>query len=562
MLAPNPIASLPYELSCIFQTLLPPLTGENRSTLKALILDEGRCTAPVTVWAEKNLLIDGYTRHEIVQELRNEGHTIDDPQIHLKSFASESAAKIWAIKHQRGRRNGWTNYQEIRAIINDEPLMNEVSAAARARMTAGTRLTPGQTSDEGGKGRVDEIIGGMIGVSHQTVHEARVIAGDEGLDREVMRGTVTAHAAFSSVRAHHLREQEHADWQEALKQVPEYESAGTLLNSITKIDVFEGMKQLADGSVDLIFTSVPYPITSVIYPTPEPFYNGNYDDYLAKMLRLWKESSRVLPLGGRLIVNFDNVNIPAEERKDRRVRFDLRKDFANQMDTTDLDFWDEYVWSKQNAVGTRPAIGTKHDPAGHRVNNNTEYVCVWVKGGQRHTPRRNDLPKVKLIDFLTREQFQWSMQLWEISPQSRVKSRHRCSFPLELAARVIKLYTYRHDVVLDPFCGWGTTCIAAVENGRQYIGFDAAGTYVKRARERIEIAKQAVADLAANPPTKEVKQPSIKQIKNSGKFYCMNKSTNNTRRNERSTQRKTGSAAPREGGYDRQLRRANSTTGR
>jgi DNA modification methylase len=516
--------SRPYRLDPYFH--LPQPAAENRAELKRLMIEAGRCIAPIIYWKEEGILLDGYTRLQIIDEIRENGQPdFPDPEARPMSFKTRVAAKQWALRHQIGRRAGFDNFTLIDTFAADETLMRSITAPAKHRMLAGKKSSDPVPASE--QGRTVEVIAKRLHVGKQTVHEALAVRRFPRVVAAVRSGQITAHQAYSSIRSNVRRQQQNNRVASNHRRIPTYEGNG-LLNGIHLIDVLEGLRQLQPASVDLIFTSPPYPLSAVEYPTPTPFYTGDYAAYLEKMNTIWRECRRILKPGARLIVNFDNVNIPPNEREGEEVRRDLRRDFANQLDGLDFVFTDEYVWAKQNAVGLRPAMGTKGSPVLPRCNNNTEYVCVWSNQKLRIEPMSDELN-----DLTDTEHFKWSMQLWEIPPQTRPADGkgHRCAFPTELARRIIKLYSYRSQVVLDPFSGSGTTCAVAAELGRQYIGFDAAAKYVASARKRVAAAIKQARSLADNPP-KPIKAdpPTLKSIMNQAKFATLHRLARQSKR--------------------------------
>jgi hypothetical protein len=95
----------PFSIVPEFQNLLPALNGDERATLKTLILGHGGCLNALVVWREQNILLDGHHRKQIIEELMAEGHTINPPRIEYLSFADATSAKEWVYQHAGGQRN-------------------------------------------------------------------------------------------------------------------------------------------------------------------------------------------------------------------------------------------------------------------------------------------------------------------------------------------------------------------------------------------------------------------------------------------------------------------------
>jgi site-specific DNA-methyltransferase (adenine-specific) len=89
----------------------------------------------------------------------------------------------------------------------------------------------------------------------------------------------------------------------------------------------------------------------------------------------------------------------------------------------------------------------------------------------------------------------WTLDTWSINPESAKRIGHPAPFPVELPRRLIELYSYSGDLIMDPFCGSGTTCVAALQAGRDYLGFDVDEKYVKLARNRVKNVQQTLSGI-------------------------------------------------------------------
>jgi site-specific DNA-methyltransferase (adenine-specific) len=144
----------------------------------------------------------------------------------------------------------------------------------------------------------------------------------------------------------------------------------------------------------------------------------------------------------------------------------------------------EIIWQKGRGANGSCAWGSWRSARAPRLRDLHEYLLVFAKGSFT----RPD----KGTSNLSAEEFtEATLSVWEIMPVSAKKVGHPAPFPVELANRVIKLYSYVDDVVLDPFIGSGTTAVAAKQNGRHYVGFDISAEYCRLAEERIAHATRA-----------------------------------------------------------------------
>ena len=241
------------------------------------------------------------------------------------------------------------------------------------------------------------------------------------------------------------------------------------------------MSMVESSSVALVVTSPPYfagkEYEESLGQNGAP---GTYFEYLALLRDVFAECQRVLEPGGRIAVNVANLG--------RRPYRSLAGDVTEILQGLGLLLRGEVVWWKGRAAGGSCAWGTFQRPSNPVLRDVTERVVIASKGrfdralkpAQRH---QLDLPSTATI---SRDEFlEATTDLWEIPPESATRVGHPAPFPVALPKRLIELYTYEGDVVLDPFMGSGTTAVAAVRTGRHYIGFETDQSYVDRSNERV-----------------------------------------------------------------------------
>ena len=139
----------------------------------------------------------------------------------------------------------------------------------------------------------------------------------------------------------------------------------------------------------------------------------------------------------------------------------------------------EIIWHKAAGAGSSTAWGSWMSASNPTLRDVHEYILVFSKGSMGRS--------VKGESSITRDEFlEYTKSVWSFQPASAKKVGHPAPFPVELPYRLIQLYSFKGDVVLDPFCGSGTTCLAALQTGRHYVGFDVSEEYVELARRRLE----------------------------------------------------------------------------
>lgn len=264
------------------------------------------------------------------------------------------------------------------------------------------------------------------------------------------------------------------------------------------------MSAVTSGSVALVVTSPPYFAGKQYEEELErDGVPSSYLEYLGLLRDVFAECVRTLEPGGRLAVNVANLG--------RKPYRSLSADVIGILeDDLGLLLRGEIVWQKGEGANGSCAWGSYRRAANPVLRDITERVVVASKGrfdrarsaAQR---RRDGLPHESTIatdDFLS-----LTLDVWSMPTESAKRVGHPAPFPVELPAQLIRLYTYRDDLVLDPFLGSGSTLVAAAQLGRRYVGYDLDADYVELARQRVGAAlaatpsEQAIAEAATGAET-------------------------------------------------------------
>lgn len=240
---------------------------------------------------------------------------------------------------------------------------------------------------------------------------------------------------------------------------------------------------IADSSVALVVTSPPY-YAGKEYEEAigEGHIPASYIDYLDMLHDVFAECARKLEPGGRIAVNVANLG----RRPYRSLSADVIDILQNRLK---LLLRGEIIWQKARGAGGSCAWGSFQRPGAPVLRDLTERVIIASKGRFDRAQRAQDRKRTNLpaVGSATADEFmEATTDVWEIRPASATRVGHPAPFPIELPQRLIDLYTYRDDLVLDPFMGAGTTALAAVRTGRNYVGFDTDADYVALAEQRIE----------------------------------------------------------------------------
>lgn len=229
----------------------------------------------------------------------------------------------------------------------------------------------------------------------------------------------------------------------------------------------ECMDEIPNYSVHLMVTSPPYNVTK------EYDDNLTLSEYRGLLKRVFTETYKKLVTGGRACINLANLG--------RKPYIPLHSYIIEDMLEIGFLMRGEIIWNKASSASPSTAWGTWLSAANPILRDIHEYILVFSK----EAFNRKNVPK--RTSTITKDEFlQFTKSVWTFPAESARKIGHPAPFPLELPYRVIQLYTFKGEVVLDPFCGSGQACIAAIKAGRHYIGYDIKEDYVKLSERRIK----------------------------------------------------------------------------
>ena len=256
-----------------------------------------------------------------------------------------------------------------------------------------------------------------------------------------------------------------------------------LRNTVGLGDCVELIEEMPAESVDLIFTSPPY-----FNARPEYTEYEEYEHYLFKMRQVINRCRRVLGEGRFFVMNVAPVLLRRASRNESSKRiavpFDLHRIFTEE----GYDFIDDIIWLKPEGAGWATGRGRRfaadRNPLQYKAVPVTEYVLVYRKHTDllidwhiRNHPDKNLVEESKIADGYERT------NVWRINPA--IGSKHPAAFPQELAEKVIRYYSFKRDVVMDPFAGSGTVGAAASRLDRRFVLFDNNPEYVELMRQEI-----------------------------------------------------------------------------
>ena len=228
----------------------------------------------------------------------------------------------------------------------------------------------------------------------------------------------------------------------------------------------ENMKELPNSSIHLMITSPPYNVGK-IYDK-----DLSMEEYLTLLKNAFEEVKRVLVTGGRVCINVANLG--------RKPYIPLHSHIIKIMGELGFLMRGEIIWDKSSSAGASTAWGSWQSAKNPTLRDIHEYILIFSKDNYSRykDEKRDTITKGEFMDF--------TKSIWRFSATSAKKIGHPAPFPEELPRRLIHLYSFEEDIVLDPFMGSGQTAIAAVKSKRNYVGYEIDKIYCELAEKRIK----------------------------------------------------------------------------
>ncbi|HZK30511.1 MAG TPA: site-specific DNA-methyltransferase [Methanoregula sp.] len=242
------------------------------------------------------------------------------------------------------------------------------------------------------------------------------------------------------------------------------------VNHIICADALHALACIPDQSIDLIITSPPYNFGHAYAHDPHDDTH-EWNQYFENLLGIWQECVRVIRPGGRIAVNIQPLfsdYVPTHHL------------ISHQLAGLGLLWKAEILWEKNNYNAKYTAWGSWKSPSMPYIKYTWEFIEVFDKETHKKCGRQED------IDITAEEFKEWVLGRWSFPPEIHMKDyNHPAMFPEELPRRLMKLFSYKNDIVLDPFNGAGTTTLVAWKLHRRFIGIDVSDQYCETAFQRL-----------------------------------------------------------------------------
>ena len=253
--------------------------------------------------------------------------------------------------------------------------------------------------------------------------------------------------------------------------VSEHPDIKKFLNKIIIGDAESVLSKIPSNSIDIVLTSPPYNFGHS-YANDSTQDTVEWNEYFKKLFNIWKECYRILKPGGRMVVNVQPLfsdYVPTHHIISKQL--------------LDIGFlWKaEVLWEKNNYNAKYTAWGSWKSPSMPYLKYTWEFIEIFDKETHKKSGKK------EYIDITGEEFKEWVYAKWRFTPETRMKEfSHPAMFPEELPMRVLKLFSYKGDIVLDPFNGAGTTTVVAWRLRRRFVGIDISKKYCEIAFKRIK----------------------------------------------------------------------------
>jgi DNA modification methylase len=262
---------------------------------------------------------------------------------------------------------------------------------------------------------------------------------------------------------------------------------------------------IPDRSIHLVITSPPYWTLKRYHEHPGQMgHIEDYETFIAELSKVWQHCYRILVPGGRLICVVGDVCL-SRRKFGRHVVVPLHADIAVSCKKIGFDNLNPIIWYKIAKANYEVDNGTKFFGKPYEPNaiikNDIEFILMQRKPGGYRKPTTEQ----RQLSMIGKEEYSsWFQQIWDIPGASTKK--HPAPFPLELAYRLVRMFSFWGDTILDPFCGTGTTMLAAMRANRNSIGIEIDPEYCQMALKRLQREGRTLFD------QKEIKFEKIEEL--------------------------------------------------
>jgi len=482
------------------RNLLPAVSAEGLSRLESDLIAHG-CLAPLVVWKERGILIDGYQRLAMLLK-----HGITFKVVEL-SFDSIEAVRLW--RWRINNRNRWTGKGEqiewairtwkdyFETIGQQRRQMGRSSLGGKAPRLRWSTAVGQECSPPVSGDTVKAVWKGLQAVERLRQNYGDIVnaEGHSGFTEadhllDGLRNGELKPARFDWVAEKAVRVRER-DPKVIHKGIEQYHSPDGVVNTILKGDCREVLKVFPSDKVSLFVFSPPFN-AGKDYGIGKEADDLPYHEHLDFLTTVGAEMYRTLRPGGRVVINLDSIRSRSNSEEQLHYHRPINADVVYRLRDIGFMPMTEIFWRKPSVGNHKTTWG--HPPLIPAMRREIEYLLVFSKhSGDEKRPfhlvpdadsGRSDMNSENLAV--------WTNNVWDIPAETKGRDGHPCPYPEHLVERIIKLFSYTNDWVVDPFVGSGTTTAVAARHGRRWTGIDIVDKWchdsLARTKEALSLA--------------------------------------------------------------------------
>ncbi len=470
------------KIATYFSKLLPQQTvvDEELSIFEDRLKNEDGF-AVFAVWKEENLLLTDYFKFAYCKK-----HNIPYDIIYL-SFASRKEAVEWVGNNQLQRLN-LNSWQRGKLAVDIWRKDYEKQANANKKMSQGRGKKGRKISNDVFKPiDVRQKLANKAGLSRDTMNKILTII-DYKKNKEVVEnldnGEISIAQGFNDVKR--MKKAESKKNKNLTIFPYTNDLSKGIENNVIHTKVLEGLKLVPDNSVSLIFTSPPFNV-SMDYKIDKNKDSLKWKDYLAWLKEVFAACYPKLRKGGRIAIEIEQIKTREKEDQSFEYRRPIEAELLLIMREIGYCYRDTIIWDK-GKVGNNAAPWTSCGyPDNPKIRPMHSNILIYSKEQWELPCITNDLSEIQ-----TEEYNELTKSIWRIPTGAKNPTSHVCPFPLKLAENIVKLLSFKNDLVMDVFGGSGTVAVACVKNQRRFIHLDASETYCKEAKDWIQSEQESL----------------------------------------------------------------------
>lgn len=428
------------------------------------------------VWEHKNVLLDKFMEYRLCQK-----HNIPYRIVPV-SLSSQEEAERWIINNELCHSH-LSNWQRAQLVIQHFQFYYERLAHNNLKLSQGKgRKGIKKNANLFEKVDVNDRLAQKARVSKDTIARVKYIRSNKsyaptGLIQKLDAEELSINAAYHLV----MRSKKHINKDKRTSARSPYinDMSKGIENNVICSDALEGIEKITDGSLTLVMTSPPFCVGKEYADNVSD--DKPWKEHIEYLTRVFGDLKAKLRAGGRCVIEYQPIRTREKEDQSSEYNRPIHSVITNMMLDLRYQYMTTIIWDKGD-VGRQPqAWGGICSPSKPVIRTTHSNLFVFSVGGTTLPCISGDSSELSQEDY-----DELTQSVWHVHTESRAIGSHCCPMPVELAERVIRLYSYKGDLVADPFGGSGTTAIAALRLGRRFYLVDKSPTYCSDSQKRIQ----------------------------------------------------------------------------